>query len=91
MSTHAFYATGNAFSADLKRTAHRVRQAIDAMPKRMLDAEGKPYNPRKRRLVAIPLYDKTTNTTAQVIVPPSLDGRVRHTLANERMVSKFVY
>lgn len=70
------YKTGNALSADLKATCHRVRQAIDALPAKMPNPDGTFYNPRSRRLVPI-----ITEDGKQVMVRPEIPGKQRHYMA----------
>ncbi len=63
------YSSDNAFSADLKRTAHRVRQVVDARK----GVEGK--KSRQRRLVTLLSADGK-----ELRVQPGIDARKRHEL-----------
>lgn len=72
------YKTGNDFSADLKRTAHRVRQAVDALPITTDAITGATIHPRRRRLTRR-LWDSTEATEA-----PHLPGQRRHTICHAR-------
>lgn len=68
------YKTGADMSADLKRQAHAVRQAIDARPIAR-DAEGRPVNPRKRRLVQVTAENGVSRQL------PDLEPQARHGLS----------
>lgn len=74
MTNASYFNGGGSFmSADLKRTAHRVRMAVDRAP--VTDGPG--GNPRKRRLVQIP----DGETGGYRIVAPELKPAARHALA----------
>lgn len=77
MTNSSYYTGRRSFmTADLKRTAHAVRCAIDAKPITKDPDSGLMINPRKRRLVSIPVGDSEYKVEA-----PSLSPRARHTLA----------
>lgn len=70
---------GSWMSADLKRTAHRVRQHIDSLPVTKDPESGLENNPRKRRLVHRASLDQTGKPP--VLESPGLAPRARHALA----------
>ena len=69
------YKTGNDFSADLKRTAHRVRQAIDTAPITADAITGNLSHPRRRRLCR-------ADSTAAPTITPHLSRAIRHRLCH---------
>ncbi len=76
MTNSSYYSGRNSFmSADLKRTAHAVRQKIDSMPVTTDPVTGREVNPRKRRLVSI------QRDNGIEIVQPHLSPAVRHAMS----------
>lgn len=77
MTNSSYYAGRRSFmSADLKRTAHAVRQAVDA--KRAEEGE---RHPRKSRLVHRASIDHDRPGMAPTLEAPHLSPRARHALA----------
>lgn len=69
-----YFGSANHMSAELKRTAHAVRQAVDAKPVRV-DASGRTVNPRRERLVVI------ASAVPVAYEQPYLHPRTRHRLS----------
>lgn len=71
------YKTGAAMSADLKRAARAVRDAVDAKPIGK-DEHGRPVNPRLQRLCQI------TADAGQSYQLPDMEPRSRHRTSMSR-------
>jgi hypothetical protein len=80
---YRYIGDGPALSAELKRTAHAVREHFDRLPSEMEEVVGtaedgtpvvRTYNPRKRRLVTIPMEE------GNLVVQPGIAPRARHAL-----------